>query len=74
MNESAGKLNQAFIEQSGVGATLRQPQVFKNIMGFVKELTIKTVEIADIMGIEIRAGILLNGFGNTFTFATHAAI
>ena len=60
VNESAGKLNQAFVKKIVCLATLAEPELFENIMGFVKELLVEALEIAKIMCIHFPAAEVLD--------------
>jgi hypothetical protein len=53
MDESSGKLDQSFIEGviGGLPANL-EPEVLQHIMSLVVSLGIKTLEVAEIAGIE----------------------
>src|SRR5437868_1180977 len=60
MNESAGQLDQALIEQTVWTATLRQPNLFQDLVCLIKKLPVKTLEIAQIMSIQTLALELVN--------------
>jgi hypothetical protein len=55
MNESAGELDEAFVEEITGLAAMWQPQFLEHLVGLKKELLVETVEVPQIMGIELEA-------------------
>ena len=53
MNEGAGELDQPLVERIVRPRSLREPEFLQDIMGFVKQSTVETLEVAEIAGIQL---------------------
>ena len=53
VDESACQLNQAFVEGIVRLAPLSQPEFFQDIVGFIKKLAIETLEVPEIMRVQL---------------------
>ena len=51
VDECARELNEAFVERVVRTLALRQPELFKHVVGFIEELLVEAVEITKVMGI-----------------------
>ena len=60
VNKRAGQLDQAFVKQTIRTLSLGQPKLLENFVGFKKKLPVETVEIAEVMSIEVLAAELVN--------------
>lgn len=72
MHESAGKLNQSLVKIPIRSLTIRQPQFLQNIMRLIEQLTIKAVEITQIMCIQFLAAKLFDSRCNVSALLAHA--
>ena len=73
MNERARELDQPLVE-SIVCALLafRQPKLFQDIVGFVEELAVKTLEVPQVMRGQILPVTLLNQRRDLRTLLAHS--
>ena len=53
MNEGAGNLDEPFVKRAIRAVAVRQPEFLQDIMGFVKQSTVETLEVAEIAGIQL---------------------
>jgi hypothetical protein len=53
VDESARELNQAFVEGVVRLPALSQPEFFQDIVGFIKKLAIETLEVPEIMRVQL---------------------
>src|SRR6267154_731217 len=71
MNKGARQLNQPFVKGIIRTFTLRQPDFFQHVMGFIKQLLIEAFEITQVVGIQISPVEFLDGSGNLFALTAH---
>jgi len=57
--ERAGELDEAFVKVADGLAALGEPDFFEDFVGFEKELLIEAFEIAEVMGVEDEAGVVV---------------
>ena len=74
MDEGTSQLDEAFVKQAIRIVPLRKPQVLQHIMSLVEELPVKTIEIPEVMRVQIPSTILLDGGRYSRTLVTHTII
>ena len=68
MHKCAGKLDEPLVKIAIRTAPVRQPQVFQNVMRFVKLLPVKQNKVAGIMRVHTVPGELPDHFHHAFVF------
>ena len=53
MHKRAGQLDQPFVKQIVSLATLSQPKLLQNVVGFVEAAAIETIQVAEVMAIQV---------------------
>lgn len=71
MDEGAGQLNQPLVKEAIRTVPVAKPKMFQYLVGFVKKLLVETMEIAEIMRVQLLPVMIGNHFGNAFALATH---
>lgn len=71
MDERAGELNEAFVEISVRPVAIGEPELFKHVVGFEKELLVETCEVAKIVGIQVIALIRGDARGDFLALPVH---
>jgi hypothetical protein len=71
MNESAGELDEAFVEGAFASFTDGEPEMLKNVVGLVKELAVEIIKVGGKVGIEALA-VKVGDHGGDFLALTHA--
>lgn len=74
VNESAGELDEAFVEVVVGLSTLAEPEFFKNIVRLVEELLVETFEVPKIMRVEALPVQRLDHFGDARALLAHAEV
>ncbi len=72
MYEGAGQLNQTFVKISVRTEALPKPKLFQNVVRFVKAPLIETLEIAEVMGIQVFSPAAFDQRGNLGALFAHA--
>lgn len=71
MHEGAGQLDEPFVERPVRPQFIGQPEVFQDIMGFVKELVVETVKIARVMRVHPLPVMRSHHCRDACAFASH---
>ena len=74
VHEGAGELDQAFVEMIVLLAALWKPEFLEHVVGFVKELLIEALEIAEVMRVEMSPVQRLDHLRDARAFLAHAAV
>ncbi len=64
MDERARELNQALIEGVFRAVTVREPELFKDFVGFEVKATVKAFKKAEIMGVQILSAAVFDKGGD----------
>ncbi len=71
VDEGAGELDEAFVEGAFGSFADGEPEVFKDVVGFVKELAVEVIEVGGEVGID-GAALMMGNHGGDFLALTHA--
>src|SRR5439155_20129345 len=53
MHKGAGQLDESFVKRAVRAVAIRQPELLQNIMGFVKQTLIETLEVTKVAGVQL---------------------
>ena len=71
MNKRAGKLDESLVKIAIRPLPILQPEFLQSIMRFVEESLVETLEVTEVMGIEISAATGVDPLGNLRALLAH---